>query len=374
MPLIPHARSAEFVRHAMQASEQAERRHAELMAPYLAPPKEGSPSTRPKLKPLELDARSGNELRPQTFDQMVGQDRVKGFMRRIITVAKQTGRPLDHMLLSGASGQGKTTLAQVVAHELGRRVFQVSAPVDFATFEELRTVCRDGDVLVVDELHQQCSGDRRGVTSGVDQETFYAVMEDRRLSTPTGTLPFAAITVIGCTTDSGLLSAPFLNRFPLTPTLDHYTVEEMATLARANATALGLTVTDEAALMFGRAARRTPRQLNTYVRNARSLGVSTINADLAREVICDLNSTTLDGLNADMVNMMRFLLKSRRESKGAVIHQAAVGTIATALGKSRDQKSIALYVEPWLIEVGYVAVTHGGRQLTDVGIQRAQAL
>jgi len=328
-----------------------------------------------KLQPLSFDERSANQLRPSTFDGMVGQPRVKRFMRRIIANAQTTGRPLDHMLLAGQSGTGKTTLAQVVAHEMGRRVFQVAAPVDRAMFEKLRVSCEDGDVVIVDEIHQQVSGDRRGVTQAADPETFFAVMEDRRLNTPAGIVPFPCVTFIGCTTDTGLLPEPFLNRFPLRPMLDHYTVEEMATLAERNATAIGMTISPEAALIFGRAARRTPRQLNSYIKNARSLADAHINADLAREVVVDLNSTTLDGLNGDMTKMLLFLLSSRRESRdGHVVYQASVNTVATALGKSRDTKAIALYTEPWLIEAGFVAVTHGGRMLTEAGIARAREL
>lgn len=330
---------------------------------------------RVELKPLEFDDRSANELRPATFRQMIGQDRLKAYMARIVAVAQQTGRPLDHMLISGQSGLGKTTLAQVTTHELGRRCFQVKAPVTLAVMAALRTACKDGDVVIVDEIHQQVNGDRRGITQACDPEDFYHVMEDRKLPTESGMMPFPSVTFIGCTTDAGLLPEAFIGRFPLRPTLDPYTDLDMARLAWANATSLGMHADQGAMELLGHAARQNPRQLNDYVRNARALSTGDLTEELAHEVVCVFNGNTLDGLTPDMQRMLRFLLTSRRESRdGHVVYQASVNTIATALGKSRDTKAVSLYVEPWLIGAGLVQVTHGGRQLTPQGIQRAREL
>lgn len=328
----------------------------------------------PDIRPLDLDARTGNVLRPSSFATMVGQTRLKRLLERIVAASRASGAPLDHILLVGSSGTGKTTLGQVIAQESRRRVFQLKAPVAMDVFETLAKVARDGDVVIIDEIHMQVSGDRRGITQAADPETFFTVMEDRRLMVDGGMVAFPAVTFIGCTTDSGLLPEPFLARFPLQPQLDPYTTEEMATLAVANARSLGLGIDDSAATMLARAARRNPRQLNTYVRNAKSLAAKRIDAALATEVIVDLNSTTLDGLTRDMANMLRFLLRSERVLRGEVVYQASVNTIATAIGKSRDTKAVSLYVEPWLIDAGFVQVTHGGRILTAAGITRAREL
>lgn len=328
----------------------------------------------PQIKPLDFNARSANELRPATFAQMVGQERLKRLLGRVVENARLTRKPLDHMLLVGSAGTGKTTFAQVIAHELGRTVYQLKAPVAADVFAELAKVCRPTDVVIVDEIHMQVSGDRRGITQAADPETFFTVMEDRRLMTPTGMEPFPAVTFIGCTTDAGLLPEPFLARFPLAPQLDPYTEEDMVRLAVANATSLGLGITEEGARILARACRDIPRQLNTYVRNGQSLAGFEIDGLLAREIVTELNSTTLDGLTRDMQNMLKFLLASRRESKGEVIYQAGLNSIATACGKSRDNKAIALYVEPYLIAKGLVGVTHGGRRLTPAGVERARKL
>jgi Holliday junction DNA helicase RuvB len=330
---------------------------------------------RVELKPLSFDERSANELRPATFDQMVGQERLRRLMRRIVDNARSSGRPLGHILLAGQAGTGKTTLAQVVAHESGSRVFQVKAPVSHAVLREMARSCHDGDVMIVDEIHQQVAGDRRGTTQAADPEDFYHVMEDRRLPTETGMVKFPAVAFIACTTDTGLLPEAFLRRFPLALTLDRYTAEDMARLASANARQLGATITAGGAAMFGLASRRNPSQLNTYVLNALALGHYHIDEPVAHEVIVDLNGCTLDGLTPDMQGMLRCLLNARQERQDReTIYKASVNTVATALGHSRDTKAVNLFVEPYLIAEGHVIVTQGGRQLTPLGIERAREL
>jgi len=327
------------------------------------------------LEPLDFEQRSGNELRPRTFDEMVGQERLKSLLRRIVENVRRSAAPLDHMLLVGSAGTGKTTTAQVIAHELGRRVYQVQAPIAQDVLEELAAVAEDGDVLIVDECHMWMKPDRRAGSPVATPEMVFAILEDQRLQTKTGVVPFPAVTWIGCTTDAGLLPEPFLARFPLQPHLDPYSDEEMWQLALDNAESLRMTIAPEAALVFAQACRETPRIINRYMRNARQLAATDVDLDCALEIVRVLNSTTLDGLDADMQNMLRFLLRQERvDGKGNVRYQAGVNSIATALGKSRDSKAVALYVEPWLIKQSYVSVTHGGRALTDAGVERARQL
>lgn len=327
-----------------------------------------------QLRPLDFGDRSANELRPHSFDQMVGQGRLKRLLWRIVTAAKESGRPLDHMLLVGQSGTGKTTIAQIVAAELGRDVYMLKAPLGMDVFEELAQVASDGDVVIVDEIHMVVSGDRRGLTQAADPETFYHAMEDRRLMTSHGMVDFPAVTFIGATTDAGLLPEAFLGRFPLKPQLDPYTEQDMADLAARNARELGVEILPFAARVFAHAARGNPRQLNTYVRNATSLSAGAITGPDAIEVVKDLNSCTLDGLTMPMQAMLRCLLMSERKSAGEVVYRASVNTIATVLGFSRDTKHVSLFVEPWLIAKGYVQVSAQGRELTPVGVKRARQL
>lgn len=333
-----------------------------------------APAQRIALEPIDF-TQNPDPLRPLTLAQMVGQDRLKVILGRIVTVARVTRRPLDHMLLVGSAGTGKSTLAQVMAHEMGSRVFMLKAPVAYDVFEELQRVAVDGDVVWIDEIHLQVSGDRRGITQAADPELFYHVMEDRRLLTTTGALPFPAVTFIGATTDAGLLPEPFLDRFPLKPQLDEYTEAEMTQLASRSAQALGVGASPEAARVFAHASRGIPRQINTYVKNALSLAASVIDEAMAVEIVVELNSTTLDGLTRDMQRMLKFLLAAKHETTaGRITYKAGLGSIATAIGKSRDSKAVALYVEPILLKRGLVSVTSGGRELTPAGVKRAEEL
>ena len=192
------------------------------------------------LKPINASRLSGNELRPTTFAEMIGQTHLKPLLERLVVAAKSSGRPLDHCLLSGSAGTGKTTTAMVIAHELGRDIFMLKAPVNLELLEELAAVAKDGDVVFVDEVHQQMLPDRRGVGQPADPEVFYHILEDRQLVTSTTVIPFPDVTFIGATTDLGRLPEPFIMRFPLQPRLEAYTDAEMATLATANADSLEL--------------------------------------------------------------------------------------------------------------------------------------
>jgi Holliday junction DNA helicase RuvB len=370
--ITAHGRSEDIYRAGREA-RQAWREGERLKSIPLVQASE--PTVGPVLKPASASERSGNQLRPRRLDQMVGQEKLKPLLREIIAAGKRTGHTLPHMLFTGSAGTGKSTLANIVGNELGRDVYALKAPVALDMFEQLRTTCKDGDVIFVDEIHMQVSGDRRGVTQACDVETFFSIMEDYRLSTSTGMLPFPKVTFIGATTDTGLLPEAFLRRFTLKPRLAPYTEEEMAVLAVRSARALHLNITSYAASIFAKASRATPYVCNTYVSNAAALGANIIDDTTALRVVVDLNSTTLDGLTADMSHMLKFLyLSGRRETRGEVRYQASVNTIATALGHSRDTKTVSLYVEPYLIERGLVQVGHGGRFLTDAGVRRAREL
>lgn len=327
--------------------------------------------------PQPTQARSSNELRPARFRDVIGQDRAKALLSRIVEATLIKRESLDHMLLVGPSGTGKTTFAHIIGNEMGVDVYQIEAPVSLDTLLQLRDVMMDGDILLLDEVHQQAIAERRGKSSATQPEVLFSLMEDRTIPTQHGLLAYPKITLIGATTDEGLLPDAFVNRFPLRPTLAPYSTRELAQIARSNARALDVKLSPQAALAFARASRGVPRQINNYVRNGAMLSSSGIvNIADAREVVRDLNATTDDGLTADMKGMLVFLYKrgKRTNAAGDVTYQASVGTIATGIGKSRDVKAVQLRIEPYLIERGYVQVTHGGRVLTDEGIQRAQEL
>lgn len=329
-----------------------------------------------QLAPVDFDQGS-SELRPASLDQMVGQDALKPLLRRLIDNTIGTGKRLPHLLMVGASGTGKTTMSIVVARELGRRCFALKAPVDMGTLEALREQAHDGDIVFVDEIHNQVAGDRRGITQACDPESFYLLLEDGVLACSRGRLPFPDVTWIGATTDVGLLPEPLSNRFPLQPRLAPYTLPDMARLASANATALGLTLQAGVAEILAAACRLNPRQLNSYMRNIEALSVHQgVTADLATEVVRDLCGCTLDGLTPSMQTCIRYLYKScRREYRdGRVTYACSVNQLATACGHGRDTKAISLLVEPWLIQAGLLGVQHTGRTLTDAGVKRAMEM
>lgn len=324
------------------------------------------------------DQRTQNELRPDRLADVIGQAHAKLLMRRAIDTAHERQTPLDHTLLVAASGTGKSTFSHVVANELGVDVFEVEAPVSIDTLLELRTTMRRCDVLKIEEIHQQGIGDRRGLSAATTPEVLYAVMEDRVIPTSSGVLEYPHITVIGTTTDEGLLPDAFINRFALRPRLVPYGAEELRQIALMNCRKLDLRVTHAALDVFAKACRGVPRQINNFVKNAVIL---TPHGGLCNRAIADevltINGITHDGLTADMQAMLTFLYRrasQRNQQTGEVKYQASVNTIATAIGKSRDSKAIALRVEPFLIERGFIQVTHGGRRLTDAGIWRARQL
>lgn len=328
--------------------------------------------------PVSAADRTSNPLRPASFAEVIGQERAVTMMQRVVQAAAVRGEPLDHVLLVGPSGTGKSTFSHVIAAELGVDVYEVEAPVSHETLLELREVMGDGDLLRIEEIHQQAIMERRGRGAATQPEVLYAVMEDRTLTSGTGILPFPAITIIGTTTDEGMLPDPFLNRFPLRPRLAPYGADDIAVMAVWNAEKLGLRITLPAAVRLANASRGVPRQINNFVKNAASLvGPSgTVTTELADEVLFDLNGVTADGLTPDMQAMLTFLYTRARRVMASeeVRYQASVNTIATGIGKSRDSKAIALRVEPYLIERGFVQVGHGGRTLTIEGIERAREL
>lgn len=359
-------------RPAWPSTDELRARIADLQA--TAPPV-GLPQYVEPPQPASTEDRSKNLLRPSTFAEIIGQDDAVRMVKRVVESCKERGQRLDHVLNVGPAGTGKSTFSHVIAHELDVDVYEVEAPVSHETLLELRNVMRDRDILRVEEIHQQAIMERRGKASGSQPEVLYALMEDGVIPAGAGLLDFPDITIIGTTTDEGLLPEPFLDRFPLRPRLERYDETALAKMARWNGDKLGLVVVPTAAELFAGACRGTPRIVNNYVKNAASLTSDVIDMEVAEEVLFDLNGVTRDGLTTDMQRMLVFLYtKGRHETaKGDVAYRASVNTIATAIGKSRDSKAIALRVEPFLIQMGFIQIGQG-RMLTEAGIERAKEL
>lgn len=322
--------------------------------------------------------RSKNRLRPNFLSEVIGQDQAKSMMERVINAARTRDQALDHALLVGPAGTGKTTFANVIANELDRDCYQVAAPVPLDTLMELRQVMNDGDILFVDEIHMQAVAERRGKEAVSAPEVFLTLLEDFTLMTPEGMVPFPQITVIGATTDPGRLPDPFLDRFPLQPRLENYSERELSVIAERNAQALGLTLMPGVADGFASAARGIPRIVNNYLRNAASLAPPDgyIPPMIAAQVLNELNQVTPDGLTREMQETLKFLYSRCRRDRadGEISYSASINTIATAIGLSRDTKAVQLRVEPYLLKEGFLQVGHGGRFLTPMGQRRAVEL
>lgn len=329
-------------------------------------------------KPVGHADRSGNLLRPELLTHVVGQDETCEMLERVMRSAITRSQPLDHILLTGPAGTGKTTLANVIANEMFADCYQTSAPVSMETLLGLREVMKEGDILFIDEIHMQAIQERRGKEAMSAPEVFLTLLEDFKLATPGGMLDFPRITVIGATTDPGRLPDPFLDRFPLQPRLDKYSVRDLSLIADSSARKLGLQPVNNVSYMFASAARGTPRIVNNYVRNAAAIAGENgeVTELIADEVLDKLNGTTRDGLTREMQDTLVFLFtKCRRErADGEIAYTGSISTIATAIGLSRDTKAVQLRVEPYLIEEGYLQVGHGGRALTPTGTARASQL
>lgn len=336
----------------------------------------GDVSESAKPQPIGKDDRSANRLRPDTLAGVIGQEQAKSMMQRVIEAALTRKVALDHTLLVGPAGTGKTTFANVIANELGRDCYQVAAPVPLDTLLELREVMQDGDILFVDEIHMQAVAERRGKEAVSSPEVFLTLLEDCKLLTGEGMIDFPDITVIGATTDPGRLPDPFLDRFPLQPRFARYSQRELCLIAEHNAISLDLTLMPGVADTFASAARGIPRIVNNYLRNAVSLAPPDgyIPPFIAHQVLAELNQVTDDGLTSEMQETLKFLYtrcRRDRTADGETTYSASINTIATAIGLSRDTKAVQLRVEPFLIREGLLQVGSSGRALTPMGVRRA---
>src|SRR6476620_4789687 len=228
-------------------------------------------------EPRELDAavqgeevRFERSLRPKTLDDYIGQTKHKDNLRVYVEAARRRGEPLDHLLLCGPPGLGKTTLAQILAHEMGVELHMTNGPVieHKGALAGLLTKLGKNDILFVDEIHR---------LNAVVEESLYPAMEDFRIDVMTGDGAFASsiqvplqpFTLIGATTRTGLLTAPLHSRFGQIIRLDFYLVDDLARIVERSASLLGVEVPQNAALAIAARARGTPRIANRLLRRVR---------------------------------------------------------------------------------------------------------
>ncbi|MBB1562723.1 Holliday junction branch migration DNA helicase RuvB [Candidatus Saccharibacteria bacterium] len=299
-------------------------------------------------------------LRPQTFADYIGQDRLKKNIRLAIAAAKKRGEPIDHVLLYGPPGLGKTTMASVIANEMGTNLRITAGPAieragDLAS---ILTNLQDGDILFIDEIHR---------LSRTVEEVLYSAMEDYKLDIVIGKGPAARsvrldlpkFTVIGATTRTGSLAAPLRDRFGLVHRLEFYTPAQVEAIITRAAAILERPIHAESAAMLSTRARLTPRIANRLLKRVRDY------ADVNGDGIIDVATTTaalalleVDELGLDPAD--RHLLTSITEAYG----DSPVGLTTIAALTGDEATTIEDFYEPYLLQIGFIERTPRGRRVT----------
>ncbi len=306
-----------------------------------------------------------NSLRPKTFDEFPGQDRVKEKLKVFVAAARARGEPLDHVLLTGPPGLGKTTLASLIANALGVTIRTTSGPAlekkgDLAA---ILTGLQPNCVLFIDEIHR---------LSTVVEEYLYSAMEDFYIDIMTGdglgarTMKFqlAPFTLIGATTRAGLLNSPFRDRFGIVERLTFYDKATLSQIVRRSASLLGTAITDSGAIELARRSRGTPRIANRLLKRVRDYaqvkGDGEISEPLAKFA---LDSLEVDHLGLDDMDRKILTLIHEKFAGGPV----GIETLSAALSEEKD--TLEEVYEPYLLQEGLIQKTPRGRVVTELAKQ-----
>jgi len=299
-------------------------------------------------------------IRPARLNEFVGQVQVKETLKIAIEAAKKLGEPLDHLLFSGPPGLGKTTLAHIIAHEMGADIRATTGPVlekpgDIAA---LLTPLKSGDILFIDEIHR---------INPVVEEMLYPAMEDFFIDVMIGEGPSARsiklnlehFTLIGATTKQGLLGSPFRDRFGILSRLDLYSPGELVKIVTRSASILKIPITGDGAEEIAKRSRGTPRIVNRLLRRVRDFAIVKGEGTITRDITSNaLAMMQIDELGLDELDR-RILSIIARDFDGGPV---GVKTIAISVGE--EVRTIEDVYEPYLIQVGFIKRTPQGREVT----------
>lgn len=302
-------------------------------------------------------------LRPKTLDEYIGQEKVKENLKIYMDAAIGRGEPLDHVLLYGPPGLGKTTLAGIIANQMGVQIRITSGPAiekpgDLAA---LLTNLNDGDVLFIDEIHR---------LSRSVEEVLYPAMEDSAIDIIIGKGPSARsirldlkrFTLVGATTRAGQLTAPLRDRFGVVLRLELYTPYELAQIVKRNAGILGIAIDEDGALEIASRSRGTPRIANRLLKRTRDfaqvIGSGTITEQDARLALARME---IDELGLDNIDRLLLTTMINNYNGGPV----GLETIAAAIGE--EAVTIEDVYEPYLMQIGFLGRTPRGRVVTNAG-------